>query len=136
MFSLPAGNLTHDAHASQNDGMTEMPQGAPEDVPEWTIGWRLQRSLAHAGIAAGDMAADLDVSRATVSRWLNDKGMPPRSVYMREWADRTGVSYEWLCHGDTSPCSRRPRGVPSGSIARKSNYMHFFAEMAELRVVA
>jgi transcriptional regulator with XRE-family HTH domain len=80
-------------------------QGA---VPEWTIGWRLQRALGYAGIAAGDMAVELQVSRATVSRWLNDKGLPPRWVYLERWAELTGVSALWLCHGDVDPCGPRP----------------------------
>jgi len=84
--------------------MTASPDADAGVVPEWTTGWRLQRSLAHARIQAGDMAAELQVSRATVSRWLNDKGLPPRSVYLRRWADLTGVPFLWLCHGDARPC--------------------------------
>jgi len=28
-------------------------------VPEWTLGWRLQRSLAHAGMDIEDMAKEI-----------------------------------------------------------------------------
>ncbi len=65
-------------------------------VPEWTLGWRLNRALSHAGISAADMAADLGVSRATVSRWINDHGAPPRVGYVKLWAMRCGVSLEWV----------------------------------------
>ena len=67
-----------------------------ETVPDWTLGWRLQRSLAHAGISVSEMAGELEVSRATLSRWMNDHGAPPRAIYLRQWALRCGVSYAWL----------------------------------------
>lgn len=79
-------------------------------VPDWTIGWRLQRALAHAGIQAGDIAVELGVSRATVSRWLNDKGDTPlRWAYIDRWSELTGVPAVWLCHGDISPCGPQKR---------------------------
>ena len=84
----------------------------PGTVPKWTLGWRLQRSLAHAGISASDMAQDLYVSRGTVSRWLNDHGDYPRDMYLRQWAMRTGVPYTWLCHGDLNPCDFGPAQMP------------------------
>ncbi len=65
------------------------------------------------------MAAELQVSRATVSRWLNDKGLPPRSVYLRRWADLTGVPFLWLCHGDGGPCG--PRGPVVATIGNAGN---------------
>lgn len=65
-------------------------------IPEWTLGWRLQRSLAHAGISVEQMAAELGVSRSTVSRWMNDRGASPRSIYVRQWARKCGVSLGWV----------------------------------------
>jgi transcriptional regulator with XRE-family HTH domain len=78
-------------------GMTEMPD--PALVPEWTLGWRLQRSLAHAEITVNEIADALNVSRATISRWINDRGAAPRPIYVKEWALRTGVPYTWLAYG-------------------------------------
>lgn len=99
-------------------------------VPDWTIGWRLQRALGHAGIASGDIAVELGVSRATVSRWLNDKGMPLRWAYIDRWADLTGVSSRWLCHGDTGPCGPRnaegrPVSAGQGLVTPPANNMHY-----------
>ena len=74
--------------------MSEMPDGG--DIPEWTLGWRLQRALAHAGVSVEEMADEIGVSRSTVSRWLNDRGTPPRIGYLKLWALRTGVSWEWV----------------------------------------
>jgi transcriptional regulator with XRE-family HTH domain len=67
-------------------------------IPEWTLGWRLQRSLAHAEVSIEEMAAELGVSRQSVSRWLNERGVP-RVGYMKLWALRTGVPLEWLMSG-------------------------------------
>ena len=38
------------------------------DVPDWTIGWRLQRALAHADVSVQEMADELGVSRSAISR--------------------------------------------------------------------
>lgn len=76
------------------------------DVPEWTLGDRLRRSLRHADISVADMATDLDVSLATMSRWLNDHGPVKRSI-LRLWAMTTGVSLEWLETGKVAPDTRR-----------------------------
>lgn len=87
--------------------MTEQPAPDAGVIPDWTQGWRIQRALSHAGIAAGDLAVELQVSRATVSRWLNDKKPAPRAVYLERIAELTGVPFLWLCHGDLKPCGPR-----------------------------
>lgn len=81
-------------------------------VPGWTLGWRLQRALAHAGLTTEEIAAELGVSRSTISRWLNDRGAPPRPVYIRMWALRCGVPYGWLKEGDTTT-AKAVEGVSS-----------------------
>ena len=73
--------------------MSEQPDG---EIPEWTIGWRLARALAYAGVSGEEMAAELGVSRTTISRMINDRGAPPRIGYVKLWAQRTGVSLEWV----------------------------------------
>lgn len=78
--------------------MSEVPE--PALVPEWTLGWRMRRSLAHAGITIEEIARKLSVTRSTISRWVNDKGAPPRAIYLREWASLTGVPLTWLTTGE------------------------------------
>jgi transcriptional regulator with XRE-family HTH domain len=73
---------------------------ALEQVPGWTLGWRLQRALDWAGVSVQDMAEELDVSRSTISRWCNDHGSPPRAIYLRAWATRCRVPMVWLQYGD------------------------------------
>jgi hypothetical protein len=108
--------------------MTAQPDHAGV-IPDWTIGWRIQRALGHAGIPAGDIAVDLQVSRGTVSRWLNDKGLPPRGVYLERIAELTGVPFLWLCHGDMRPCGPRlvvtnPDSVTFPQVRHGVNNMH------------
>lgn len=81
--------------------MSEMTQG---DVPAWTLRWRLQRALAHGGVSIDEMAAELGVSRQTVSRWLNEHGSPKRG-YLKLWALRCGVPLGWLTGADDGPKS-------------------------------
>lgn len=75
-----------------------MSQTSTEAIPEWTLGWRMQRALAHAGLHVEQISDELEVSRSTVSRWINDKG-PVRTVYLKQWALRCGVRYDWLKDG-------------------------------------
>jgi transcriptional regulator with XRE-family HTH domain len=77
--------------------MTEMPATAL--VPEWTLGWRLQRALAHAEISTPDMADKLNVTRQTVRRWASDQ-IVPKPIYVKEWALICGVPYRWLAYGE------------------------------------
>jgi transcriptional regulator with XRE-family HTH domain len=81
--------------------MTELLTHQQGVIPPWTQGWRLQRSLAHAGMTTEDMADELGVARSTVSRWCNDKGRPTKG-YLKLWALRTGVPLAWLM-GDGLP---------------------------------
>jgi transcriptional regulator with XRE-family HTH domain len=74
--------------------MSEMTQTAV--VPDWTLGWRLKRALAHADLTIEEMAAELGVSRSTISGWINEHGAEPRIGYLKLWAMRTGVPFEWL----------------------------------------
>ena len=82
-------------------------------VPDWTLGWRMQRALAHADVSVEQMGEELGVSRSTVSRWLNDRGGPPRIGYLKLWALRTGVPLEWLVTGGvrTAPIRRNRAGL-------------------------
>lgn len=74
--------------------------GSP--IPPWTLGWRLQRALAHAKMTTSEMADELGVSRSTISRFVNDGG-PVRAAYLKQWALRCGVPYEWLVSETSDP---------------------------------
>ena len=76
---------------------------ATTNIPEWTLGWRLQRSLAFADMSVEDMGRELGVTRSTISRWMNDRGGPPRRIYVEKWAELTGVPIAWILDDDSSP---------------------------------
>ncbi len=93
-------------------GMSESPQSPQAGaIPAWTIGWRMQRALAHAGVSVEEISDELGVSRSSVSRWLNDRALP-RAAYLKVWALRTGVAYEWLA-GDQFPRRAWSRKAPT-----------------------
>ncbi len=85
-------------HGMQNNASTA---GIEAAVPEWNLADRMRKALTDAGISVQDMADYLDVSRGTVSRWINDS-IDPSTQTLRLWAMRCGVSYEWLASGVTA----------------------------------
>lgn len=68
------------------------------NIPELTLGWRLKMAIEAGGLKSADLEEMFEVSRNTVSRWLNDKTEPKR-LFLREIALRTGVDYNWLKTG-------------------------------------
>lgn len=82
-----------------------------ERIPELTLGWRLKMALGD--MKRDDMAEVLGVNPATISRWMADKGSPPKRAYLAQWAFATGVPVEWLEIGrgpSTPPEGPRPAG--------------------------
>ena len=75
---------------------------APEaGIPQWDVADRMRKSLRNAALGVQEMADYLDVSRNTVSTWINGR-IEPSVQTLRLWAFRTGVSYAWLKDGLTS----------------------------------
>lgn len=64
-------------------------------VPEWTLGDRMRKALEVSGTPVGEMAEYLDVGRATIGRWIHDKG-PVKRTTLLVWAATTGVDPDWL----------------------------------------
>lgn len=62
-------------------------------------------------MSVNEMALHLGVHRNTVSAWVNGR-TPISGPAIRAWADRTGVSYDWLRHGDV-PTPPRPPAHPA-----------------------
>jgi transcriptional regulator with XRE-family HTH domain len=78
--------------------------------PVWDTADRMRKGLRIAGLESQEMADYLGVSRTSISNWINGRVAPSRQT-LRLWALRTGVSYEWLCHGDAYP--HRPGSAPA-----------------------
>ena len=64
-------------------------------IPAFHKGDRMRKSMQAAGLSYSDMMEYLDVSRNTISAWINLRTSPSRQT-MRLWALRTGVPLEWL----------------------------------------
>ena len=106
-------------------------------VPEWTLGWRLQRALAYANIPVDAMAKALGVSRSTVSRWMNDRGAEPRHIYLSRWAEWCGVSASWLTTGQMDPAEELdPSRPPALAGVRKRSIRSRLADLHIHRVAA
>lgn len=70
-----------------------------------TLGWRLKMALG--GMKRSEMAEKLGYEDSTLSRWMSDKGRPPRHAVLVAWALATNVSLEWLEKG-TGPVQPPP----------------------------
>ena len=95
--------------------MSTQPQG---NIPELTLGWRMQMALGDMKVQ--DIADTLGVNRATVGRWMHDKGAPPKRAYLLQWALATGVDRQWLETGET-PAGPEPDGGLDVERARRDS---------------
>ena len=77
--------------------LTRMSEMAQERIPELTLGWRLKMALGP--MHANEMAAALEISRTTISRWMSGRGRIPPTVYIRQWALITRTDPTWLLTG-------------------------------------
>lgn len=84
------------------------------ELLRFSQGDRLRKSLQLADISSQEMADYLEVSRNTVSRWINDEREPNRS-FVRLWALRTGVPLEWIETGNT-PTDNNGGGGDEGMV--------------------
>lgn len=85
-------------------------------VLEPTRGDRMRMALRHADVGVQEMADYLDVSRTSVSNWINDRRKPSRQT-TRLWALRCGVDVTWLDTGraPTMPSGPDEAGTPPGT---------------------
>lgn len=86
-----------------------MTQEPSVGIPQWTAGDRLGKSLDYADMSVQEMADYLEVSRNTVGNYINDRTRIPRPTF-KLWAMRTGVSPEWLEHGEAAGTPSPPDG--------------------------
>ena len=75
-------------------------------VPDFDVADRMRKSLRTASLSVQAIADYLEVSRNTVSGWINGR-VKPSVQTQRLWAMRTGVPYEWLRYGILPPESAR-----------------------------
>lgn len=96
--------------------MSTQPQ-APElaTVPQFTVGDRLWKAREMTGKDQTTFAAELGISRGSVSNYERS-ATAPKPIVLREWSRLTGVPLEWLAFGEvpgpTGP--GEPAEVPDG----------------------
>lgn len=86
-----------------------------ERIPALTLGWRLKMSLGE--MSRDEIARIMDVTPSTISRWMADKGAPPKRPYLIQWALATGTPVEWLATGEAVVSNGGPNdggGLPAG----------------------
>jgi transcriptional regulator with XRE-family HTH domain len=66
---------------------------------EFDLADRLRKSLRVSGVAVHDMAAELGVSRNTVSNWINGRGQPSEAQ-LCIWGAITDCPSTWLETGE------------------------------------
>lgn len=64
-------------------------------APEFDLADRLRKSLREAGLSVNEMSRELQVTRFTVTSWINGRHYP-NSATLVVWAGLTGVPLEWL----------------------------------------
>ena len=72
-------------------------------VPTWTLTDRLRKAREHADLTQKDLASELGVTVATVSRAERGEGITHRTLI--QWAYITGVPLDWLNAGSTCACT-------------------------------
>lgn len=66
---------------------------------QWDMADRLRKTLRRGDISVQEMADYLEVSRNTVSAWINGR-YTPRRRDLKQWSLRTGVPLSWLETGE------------------------------------
>jgi len=90
--------------------MIEQPATRP-DVPSWDTADRIRKALRVADLGVQELADYLEVSRTSVSNWINGR-IDPSAQSLRLIAMRCGVSYSWLRTGETDTQSDGPNPGP------------------------
>lgn len=78
----------------------------PGDVPAWTLADRLRKARDHAHLSQEELAAEIGISRASVSGYEAGYREPPRPVLV-VWAMVCHVDLEWLS-GAPHPAPGQP----------------------------
>ncbi len=68
-------------------------------APSFQLKHRLRLALEASGVEKIDMANELGVSRQTIDNYLKGRTPCPRG-YLRAWADKCSIPFDWLAFGD------------------------------------
>jgi transcriptional regulator with XRE-family HTH domain len=68
-------------------------------VPQFEMRHRMLLALEYSGVSVNEMAAELELSRTTISNYLHGRTRPRRGELI-QWALKTGLPFEWLVSGE------------------------------------
>lgn len=77
-----------------------MTQVEQTHIPEWSVHDRCRKAREDAGLDQAELAARIDVSRATISNYETGYVKAVRPIVLRAWALATAVPFEWLRDGE------------------------------------
>ncbi|MDO4820927.1 MAG: helix-turn-helix transcriptional regulator [Rothia sp. (in: high G+C Gram-positive bacteria)] len=78
------------------------------EIPVWTLADRITKARNHAGLSQAELAEKLPAARNTLSRW--ERGdMNPSRRSLEAISKATGVSFEWLVHGEPASAPTAPQ---------------------------
>lgn len=72
-------------------------------IPEWTVSDRLRKAREVAGLTQAELAEQMGVNVATISRAETGAGVTCRTI--RQWAWITNVDLDWINAGSTCACT-------------------------------
>jgi transcriptional regulator with XRE-family HTH domain len=82
-------------------------RGMSDTIPDWGLHHRLARALEWGNITPEEMAATLGVHVNSIYNYASGRRIPKRG-FIRVWALRCGVPFDWLEHGDTETTAPIP----------------------------
>jgi len=80
-------------------------------------------------LSQAELARKCSIGRTSVVAYETGRSRPSRPGLL-SWSLVTGVSYEWLCHGDTLPCG--PPQIIAGQTGSDSTNADRFISMQRL----
>ena len=93
---------------------------AEGNIPQFDLADRLRKALRVADVSVQEIADYLGVSRNTVGAWINGRVVPGKA-FIRLWAMRTGVPFEWLQTGESPGQGGPGPGAQSPVTARTTS---------------
>lgn len=90
-------------------------------VPVWTLADRLRKAREMTGLGQAEWAAEVGISRRSVTNYESGTSVPRRPVLLA-WAMRSGVRLDWLTDADG------PEGTPAPNGANRR-----YADIHDLR---
>lgn len=95
-------------------------------IPTWSMGDRLRKAREDAGLTQQELAEITTISHTSIKNYEAGK-RTPRALYLRAWAEATGVPVEWLETG-TAPADagaevEPPAGIEPATYSLQGNHI-------------